>query len=90
MAVCAYCQQDMLTADGCTYKRIKIGNRPKDRITLRRQKVGDEGWYHEGDRCGDCNALFGHYHHPGCDIERCPLCGGQLASCDCVFVTYLK
>lgn len=26
----------------------------------------------------------GTYHHPGCDVERCPLrCGHQLITCNC-------
>lgn len=35
-------------------------------------------------RCPDCNILRGGFHHPGCDIEVCPKCSGQLISCGCV------
>lgn len=35
--------------------------------------------------CGDCNAKPGDLHDPGCDIERCMLCGGQAISCDCIY-----
>jgi hypothetical protein len=37
------------------------------------------------ERCGDCHALEGQYHELGCDLERCPFCGGQLISCDCCY-----
>jgi len=36
-------------------------------------------------RCHDCNAKEGQYHELGCDMERCPFCGGQLISCDCCY-----
>ena len=34
-----------------------------------------------GRRCHDCGAAEGEYHKPGCDWERCPVCGLQLLSC---------
>jgi hypothetical protein len=36
-------------------------------------------------RCGDCYCKEGELHIAGCDNERCPFCGGQLISCDCVY-----
>ena len=37
-----------------------------------------------------CRARPGHYHHVGCDAERCPVCGGQLISCDCDISEYVE
>ena len=35
-------------------------------------------------KCSDCNVSIGGCHHPGCDLEICPNCGGQLIDCDCL------
>ena len=36
-------------------------------------------------KCHDCNCNEGELHHSGCDMERCPFCGGQLISCNCCY-----
>lgn len=39
----------------------------------------------EPARCHDCGCLEGETHLPGCDMEYCPFCGGQLISCVCAY-----
>jgi ribosomal protein L7/L12 len=33
--------------------------------------------------CHDCYVNHGEFHVFGCDVERCPKCGGQQIGCDC-------
>lgn len=82
MAQCRFCKREMLTATGCVQVSIPIDGHLYEPI-----RVGDPGdrYYGSSDgRCGDCGAQVGGYHHPGCDLEVCPKCGGQLISCGCM------
>ena len=57
--------------DGRSFDRVPYTNpyvKAKDRLT---------------HICHDCATPYGRLHHLGCDMERCPLCGGQLISCGC-------
>ena len=82
MVKCEYCGLEMLEADGCTMNVIKINGKWMRRIKVgeRKDMMGVE----PGERCHDCNALYGHCHHFGCDSETCPVCGGQVGmGCGC-------
>ena len=47
---------------------------------------GEEGdWGADHHPCGDCRVIKGEFHVTGCDIERCPACGGQVISCNCPY-----
>lgn len=66
------CKYSHLECEGKFYKRIKVGDFEENGFPL-----CDDG------TCHDCGAMEGYYHHVNCDVERCPICGGQLLGCDC-------
>lgn len=81
MAICRYCDREMMNTHSCDKFEIEIGE-----VIYNPIKFGDEDGYDilEYERCHDCNVAKGGYHHVGCDMERCPKCGGQLISCGCL------
>ena len=57
--------------------QLEITCRPNGVETPRIWYGGEPDWAHDRP-CRDCAAIKGEYHVPGCDVERCPACGGQL------------
>src|SRR5687768_2083592 len=56
--------------DGVETERVRYGSERSD-------------WGADRGPCHDCGVVKGEYHVPGCDVERCPICDGQIGGCDC-------
>ena len=92
MAICKFCNEDMLKTEGCRPIKIKIWSvsahrkNERSRRLLRNMepvKYGSETRFAASalPRCPDCNVVVGNYHHPNCDWEECPNCHMQMLMC---------
>jgi hypothetical protein len=87
MAICTTCNREMKEAEGCSMNPIPTVDGELTPVLFGSEVDPiQKAYYADGSprRCDDCGALPANYHHPGCDIEECPRCSGQLLSCDCL------
>lgn len=78
MAVCEYCHQEMQEELSCIPEPLVLAGGVFLPIPW-----GQEPGWQAREPCHDCSTPPGGFHHPGCDVEACPCCGGQSISCDC-------
>ena len=99
MAECEVCGREMTTAASCDLKRrnkftplewegelvtpVVWGQDLENNRELLEGGVVGGTTIAPLERCPDCGVQRGGYHHPGCDREQCPQCGGQILSCSC-------
>lgn len=79
MAKCEICNKNMLDADTCKKVPIIVNGKEYNPIPYGSEIKGVEPI----ERCHDCGIKPGGLHHPGCDMEVCPVCRGQMIICDC-------
>ena len=80
-ALCRMCGEDMHAAVTCKELPVETIDGPMAPVPYGSEA---EDWgAASGAPCHDCNVRPGGFHHPGCDVESCPRCGGQLLTCDC-------
>jgi len=70
-----YCNKAVLLSQGNIYERIKFGQEP---------------FPFKFKNCPDCGVPKDSLHKRACDIERCPICFGQLYTCNCIFEEELE
>jgi hypothetical protein len=60
------------TVDGKAVSRVRYG-------------AEQDNWHADSIPCHACGVLKGEFHVPNCDVEECPVRGGQFISCGCPF-----
>lgn len=75
------CSPMYLNQPDCVFTHVKIGNK----IYKRKPETTKNCEFYDElpTYCHYCGIVYGNIHHIGCEIERCPKCGGQFVCCDC-------
>ena len=80
MAICSWCNKEMNNESVVSCSGNLHVEFPDGQLLLTIPFTDPD----KDKRCHDCNVAVGGFHHPGCDMEECPRCGGQLISCGCL------
>lgn len=79
MHTCDHCERPV--RESCTVTHVRLHGHADP---VARERCACDAGPYPTSSCGDCGVARGDVHHPGCDMERCPGCGGQLLACGCL------
>ncbi|HUC03846.1 MAG TPA: hypothetical protein VL961_00510 [Acidimicrobiales bacterium] len=81
MSVCSHCGEEMLRQVSCSPDGYVVAGVPYQPVRWGAEKP--PGSWDVSGPCTDCGTPVGGVHHPGCCVEQCPACLGQVLSCPC-------
>jgi hypothetical protein len=84
MAICSFCNREMTDTVSCTVEVLHRRGVPVPQIPYGAEHHS-RSWGPRARRCGDCGTPLGGFHHLGCDMQVCAVCGRQMISCGCRF-----
>jgi hypothetical protein len=82
MAICPHCSQEMTQKISCRSDPIIIDETAYEPVRWGSER-NTKAWVIDFP-CRDCGTPVGGVHHPGCCVERCPVCLGQALFCPCL------
>jgi len=83
MEICSLCGKLKSGAETCTDYHIRIQDKIFSPVKYTSRKQTPFNTEDAKMRCPSCNVKPGGYHHVGCGIEICPVCGGRWIFCRC-------
>lgn len=79
--ICEFCGRTYDCSEGCDPLPIRWRGMEYLPIPYGQEANWKESGITPSPTCHDCGVKLGQYHHWGCDVEICPICGGQFLTC---------